>query len=248
MWSFFVIMTDEFSNREPQVSLPERDDLRQTLGFDRKHKSLRVRIQIRRPCRQGYDLHALVLQSLFHIIREDRIAVDDQVSRLAQEAIVGVGQVEDALVHPKSAGLMDDTAQVNTPRGDVDEEQHVVPNEAKGRQDLDGEEVGGEDVSQVRLDEVPPPHATVGNRVDAITSEDAQMVERATLMPRSFRPPRMRVYPHVGLPLAISTTSCSISSWVRGRPCLRVLAVYFLATSLRYQASRVSGLTSVSSS
>ena len=34
MWAFFVVMANELLNAMPQVSLPERDDLRQTPGLD----------------------------------------------------------------------------------------------------------------------------------------------------------------------------------------------------------------------
>ena len=44
-----------------------------------------------------------------------------------------------------------DSGDLNSPRGDVDEEEDVVSDEAEHGQDLDGEDVRGRDGAQMRL-------------------------------------------------------------------------------------------------
>jgi hypothetical protein len=62
--AFFVIMLSELSDRFPQRSFPEQDQVRQTLLFDRSHPALRKSVQIRAARRKSQTLHAACRQGL----------------------------------------------------------------------------------------------------------------------------------------------------------------------------------------
>jgi hypothetical protein len=69
-------------------------------------------------------------------------------------------------------------------------------------------------------------------------------VDGATVRPSLVSSPWIRRYPHSGFSVARRMTRRAVLETVGGRPGLRrVLASYFLAASLRCQASSVAGVT-----
>ena len=72
----------------------------------------------------------------------------------------------------------------------------------------------------------------------------SQTVDGATVTPSFVSSPWIRRYPHSGFSFASRTASLAMLWTVGGRPGLRRrLVSYFLAASLRCQASRVAGVT-----
>ena len=72
----------------------------------------------------------------------------------------------------------------------------------------------------------------------------SRTIDGATVMPSFMSSPWIRRCPHRRFSLARRTTRRVIPELAAGRPGLRLLLVsYFLATSLRCQASSVAGVT-----
>ena len=70
------------------------------------------------------------------------------------------------------------------------------------------------------------------------------IVPRPRWMQRLLNAPSILVYPQLGFSVAIRTTSCSMSAWVRGRLGRRRAGkVHFRATRTRCQRSRAAGVT-----
>src|SRR6185436_20220916 len=69
----------------------------------------------------------------------------------------------------------DHAGDVDAARFEVDHEQHDVADEAREREDLDGEEVGRCDHAEVRLEEGLPRHrlAALGRCCKSMVGEDA---------------------------------------------------------------------------
>ena len=79
MVAFAAIMLDMVSDGAAQVILAERHDAIETLRLDRQHESLRVGIQVRRPCRKGHHGYAAVLQHSAELGCVQRVPVEDRI-------------------------------------------------------------------------------------------------------------------------------------------------------------------------
>jgi hypothetical protein len=60
----------------------------------------------------------------------------------------GVSQVAGDLLHPSLVRFVNNARELAAPTGQVNHEQHVVPNQACECHDLDGEEIHGSDGAQ----------------------------------------------------------------------------------------------------
>src|SRR5579862_9841151 len=98
---FLMIVVDEFADSRPKMPFAERYDSRQALGSDRTNKSFGEGIQIRASAGQAHEFHATVLQHPPEGRRVERISVENQVVRVAEEAVVRISQVPSHLCHPQ---------------------------------------------------------------------------------------------------------------------------------------------------
>src|SRR5881628_2487027 len=135
--------------------LAEEDEVVQALVLDRFHEPLRVRIAVRAP---GWDLHAGDAprsQDIGERVREQRVSIVDQVFRLAEEAIDGVGQVARDLFHPLPGGIDSNPSYLDRASLDLQDEEDHVTDGAEDAENLDAEEVAGIQRLPVRLHEPP---------------------------------------------------------------------------------------------
>ena len=89
----FMIMLDKRSDGSPEVPFAEWHDPVQALGLDGPNKPLGKRVQIWTPGGQNQWLHATAPQQASKGGGVERVSVQDEVMRAAQEAIASVSQV-----------------------------------------------------------------------------------------------------------------------------------------------------------
>ena len=77
-------------------------------------------------------------------------------AHVAQKSIFDVGCVSHKLRHPRPVGLGADAGDLNTPAGEMNQDQHREPGQAAWRPDLDSEEVGGGKDVPVGGEKLPP--------------------------------------------------------------------------------------------
>src|SRR3954468_17037717 len=116
----------------------------------------------------------------------------NQVALPSEESVDAIGQVASDLLDPRVVRLTNQTGDVHASGLEVDDEPDDVADETAEREDLDGEEVGRRDHSEVRPEEGHPWHrlAALGCRFQAMLGEDAldgvssdlvtEVAERAT--------------------------------------------------------------------
>ena len=126
-----------------------------------------------------------------------------------------------------------------------DEKDEVADQSAHG-QHFDGEEVGsGEAVPMGGHERLPGRvHATLRRGPNAVVPEDRFDRVAGEIVAESFQPAADARVAQVGFSFAMQTMSAAMSGLVLGRPgrpCFE--PSYFLATSLRYQRTIVSGVT-----
>jgi hypothetical protein len=78
---------------------------------------------------------------------------------LLQKSIYDVSQVTRDLLHPSAVWLVHDARNLYTSGCEVDDEQHVVPNQTSPSDSLDGEEVHGCDGVPMSTKKDAPRHA-----------------------------------------------------------------------------------------
>jgi hypothetical protein len=107
------------------------------------------------------------------------------------------------------------------------------------------EKVDGEDPGGLGVQELPPGRAAAAWRgIDARGAQDLVDGRRAMAAPSLVSSPWIRRYPQSGFSSARRTARRAMLWSAGGRPGLRRLLVsYFLAASLRCQASSVAGVT-----
>jgi hypothetical protein len=93
-------MVAEFSDGRSKVPFAERYHSRQALRSDRPDKSLGERVQIRTLRRQTHKLHTSILQGVSESGSVQRVSIENEIVRLAEESIVRVGEVPRHLSHP----------------------------------------------------------------------------------------------------------------------------------------------------
>ena len=104
MIALAVVMIHVLAHRPPKVAFPNRNDLRQALRLDRSNEPLRVGVQIRAPARKPQGADAGAAQDLSEALREERIAVMNEIAALEQESVFAVWPVSSDLPHPRSVG------------------------------------------------------------------------------------------------------------------------------------------------
>jgi hypothetical protein len=243
---FFMIMLDKFSDGHSEMPFAEQHHSVQALGVGRFDKAFRKRVQIRTPRREDQGLHATVAQQAPKGGRVERIAIEDDVLHVAQEAIAGGGQVPSDLRHPGLVRLICDPSDLHGARLQLHNEEDDVADQAAQGEDLDGEKVRRCKAVPMRGEKRLPGglRATLRRGLDAVVLEDrldriAGDVVTETLEPTADA----RVAPG-RVSFAMRITSAARSGLVLGRPrrCAFELS-YFLATSVRYHRKMVSGVT-----
>ena len=131
MIPFVMIVCQKLVDRIAQRVLSKEDHAIQSALLDGAHKPLRVSIQIRRARRQLYCLDTFLLQEVAELRGEDRIAIHDQVSNAQQEPIDWIRSIAGDLLDPTRVRMLCDARKMHTPVRHLDEEEHIVPDQAK---------------------------------------------------------------------------------------------------------------------
>jgi hypothetical protein len=100
--SLGVIMSAELSCGVPKNLLAEKDHSIETFLLDRAHERFGVGVQVRTSRRQAYWFHAGVAENLAEFCGVLAIAVHQQVSLGAQEAVLAIHQTAGDLSHPRA--------------------------------------------------------------------------------------------------------------------------------------------------
>ncbi len=87
MVTFEMIMDNELADQLPEVPLTEDDEVVETLGPYRLHESLRMWIAAWTLGRNGHALDTARLEKYRPRLREEGVAIVDQVSRIAKESV-----------------------------------------------------------------------------------------------------------------------------------------------------------------
>ena len=113
-----------------QHCLAEEDHPAQRFGLEGAEKSLEVRIQIWRSWRKPHALHTFIFEHRTERIAELTVAVHDQVTLAVQESVLEIRQFASRLFHPGGVRIGRATGEVDTARGNMHDEQHVVRDQA----------------------------------------------------------------------------------------------------------------------
>src|SRR5262245_1062634 len=98
-------MRDELLEKMPKVTLAEDHKVIETLGAHGLHETLRVGVTVRALGRNGHAGQAARLQKSRPGLGEQRVAIMDEMRRLAEEANVGIEEVPRRLHHPSAVGI-----------------------------------------------------------------------------------------------------------------------------------------------
>ena len=85
----------------------------------------------------------------------------NQVFRSAQKSIEAIREVSCDLYHPLTVWLVDDPGNVDSTTLQIHEEQDMITDDARERQNLDCEEITSRDSAPVSLQKRAPGHTAV---------------------------------------------------------------------------------------
>jgi hypothetical protein len=136
-----MIVSNEFSDGVPQMSLTEEHELVRTLALDRQDEPFGVGVQVRAVRRQLDTLDASSAEQVTELASEQRIASVDHIAHIAQEPVDAVGEVARHLLHPFTVDMARDAGDLHVARLDVDDKQDAVADEPGQREHLYVEEV-----------------------------------------------------------------------------------------------------------
>src|SRR6516162_4990633 len=111
MVSLLVKVLEKIGHRAPQRTLPEQDQSRQALLFNRTYPALRVGVQIRAPRRQGQAFHASRRQRLSELAAEFPITIVQNIPTPVQIAGACHSRVPCDLLHPAPLRVPSNAAQ-----------------------------------------------------------------------------------------------------------------------------------------
>jgi len=154
--SFQLIVLDVLGNELSEVPLTERNDAGETLTADGSDEALSESVEVGAPGRQTHAADAAAEQQFRELSSKHRITVMNQETRVLEEAVDGIEQAADRVLYPSLMQVSDDACDANATSFQVDSEEHVVPDDARERDDFDGDEVGGRDGAGMRLQEGRP--------------------------------------------------------------------------------------------
>ena len=123
-------MRDEFGQGSRQGGLPKQNDPGKTFLLDGSHPTFGKCIQIRAARGQFHDVDSLRGQHLIKGGAEFGVAVVQQITTGAQGASGLVNRIASHLSDPGLGGVTGDARDSDAAALQVEEEQHVIGNEA----------------------------------------------------------------------------------------------------------------------
>ncbi len=136
-------MDNEIPDGLVERSPSEENHLLQALRFDGFHKSFSVRIAVWRSCWNLHQLDTVVIQNLFKLGGELRVAVDDHVGRSAEKPIVEGREIKGSLFHEQAIWVGCRTNDVNSASCDLDDKERVDGDKTLSRPHFGCEEIRG---------------------------------------------------------------------------------------------------------
>lgn len=169
-----VVMDHEFPDGMSKRALSEKHHSTQALLLEGFHEPLRIRIEVRCPYRKADDLNTFTRQRAAKLFGVLRVSIQDQVALAAQEAVSDIRQVASHLHHPALIWMHRRSGNVYGTRGQVDEKQNVVCDQASPRADFHAEKVCRYQTLPMRLQESRPPSplASFRSRIQAPVLQD----------------------------------------------------------------------------
>ena len=83
--AFAVVVLDVLTDCSSKMRFTDRNDLCQALRFDRSNESLGIRVEIWAAARKPYGTHTRTGEDFSEALREERIAVVNEVAATKQE-------------------------------------------------------------------------------------------------------------------------------------------------------------------
>ena len=100
-------------------------------------------IAVRAVGRNGHAFNATGSQHFRPRIREQRIAIVNQMPRIVEESINRIGQVPRDLLHPRLIRINTDSCNLDRACFALNDEEHHVPDGAESADSFNAEEVAG---------------------------------------------------------------------------------------------------------
>jgi hypothetical protein len=88
-----VVVLDELAHDASKVAFPDRNHLRQRLRLDGPNESLGIGVQIRTAPWELHGTYSGTLEDFLEALREEGIAVVNQVAASKQESVLAVGEI-----------------------------------------------------------------------------------------------------------------------------------------------------------
>ena len=155
-----------------EVAFPEGHQAIQTFLLDGADEALRVRVRIRGPERRLDDLHPGLLQVRPHRQAPLRIAVADQDAVVGQRPVVREDQRAGHLLHEHGIRVRRGPENPHASAGEIDDEERVIGDQARGRPHLGREEVRARNGAPMGPQEGLPGRRPLGHRREAVPLEN----------------------------------------------------------------------------
>lgn len=169
-----VVVGDVLAHDVLEMTMPEGDHMIQALAPERPHEALGVGIQVWTAGRNLDDVDAGGPEQLPKCLREERVAVADEMGLAAQATIEGIDRSAGPVQDPRAAGIVGDAEDRDATRRQVDDEPDKVTNDTEGGQHLGGEEISRRKALPMDAEELGPRHAAPRRRRQTMRLQDAR--------------------------------------------------------------------------
>ena len=165
-------------------------------------------VQVWTPCRQTHRLNTTASEKCSKVGCEERISIHDELGLAGKKTVLTIEQIARNLLHPSAGRLMRDAADFDAAACQVDDNENVVANKTSQCEHLHREEVACCYGASVGSQKVVPRHLFLADRsrLNALLFQDSLNSDSSYLMPSVLKTPLNRVYPQLGLSMAMDTT------------------------------------------
>jgi hypothetical protein len=170
-----VVVGDEFAEQMTKMSLPKDHEVVQALRANGPHDSFRVRVAVWALGGNRHAVDARGGKDRCPSLREEWVAIMDEVGRVAEEAVDRVEEVASHSHHPGAVRIDVHPSDVDCARLELHDEEDHEADGAERAEGLDAEEVAGVQSFPVAPEELPPgpPPRAFRRRLEARVRQDA---------------------------------------------------------------------------
>ena len=116
-----MVVLGKLTDSPAKVALTEWHDVIEALALDGEHESLSICVGW--GCERAVGLSSLLAPGeLYGLLGEERVTIDDEVAMVLEKTVENVDEVPGRLCHPQSAGIVNDSDDLDAPGLDVDDE------------------------------------------------------------------------------------------------------------------------------